>query len=360
MALDNVYITILAGGSGTRLWPLSRKGTPKQLLNLTGASSMLQQTVQRVAPLVPLERVFVLTGPEHAPLIAAQLPALPANNIWVEPAPRGTAPCLGLAALKLRQLDSSPQAVMISLHADHRIVQEERFRQALRAAVQTARDGHIVTIGIVPGYAETGFGYIQRDDLLARTFGQEVYQVRRFTEKPGAAEAQEYVASGAYYWNTGYFTWTLERILGEFQRSLPVMYGQLAAIAASPGEELAQRLWEQIRPETIDVGIMERARRVAVIPCDLGWNDVGSWASLYDILPHDAAGNVIMGTGQHVGLQTTNSLVSSAGLLVATIGLEDMVVVATSDAVLILPRARAQEVSALVRELRSRKLDEFL
>jgi mannose-1-phosphate guanylyltransferase len=360
--LSNVHVCILAGGSGTRLWPRSRQGCPKQFLNLVGSRSLLQHTVQRVLPLVPAERVYILTGPDHAALVAEQLPQLPQANIWVEPCPRGTAPCLGLAALKLRQTRPG-ESVMISLHADHVIVQEERFREALLAAVITARSGYLVTIGIVPNAPETGFGYIERGDLLAREVGQEIYHVARFREKPSPDQAQEFVATGRFYWNTGYFAWTLDTILDEFRRSLPETAAHLEGVVASDvaGERACSLdIWNQIAPVTIDVGIMERAAKVALIPCDLGWNDVGSWAALLDMLPRDTEGNVVLGQGQHVGLGTSRSLIYSEHRLVTTIGLEDMIVVDVGDAVLILPKSRAQDVSALVKELRARGLEQYL
>jgi mannose-1-phosphate guanylyltransferase len=360
--LSDVHVTILAGGSGTRLWPLSRQDRPKQLLNLVGERSMLQQTVDRVLPLVPPERLYILTGPDHAALIHEQLPQIPPENIFIEPSPKGTAPCLGLAAMRLGQ-NHPAQSVMISLHADHRVAQEERFRQALLAAVNTARRGHIVTVGIIPNAPETGFGYIERGALLRREQELEVYHVIRFTEKPPLERAREFVASGRFYWNTGYFAWTLERILGEFKRLQPKLHAQLEEIvemADAPAAEASRRIWEDITPLTIDVGIMERASDVAVIPCDLGWSDVGSWASLFDILPHDSQDNVLVGEGHHLGLDTSGSLIYSAGRLIATVGLKDMIVVDTGDALLVLPKSRAQDVSALVKELRARGLKRYL
>jgi len=362
--LSHVYVTILAGGSGTRLWPYSRRKQPKQLLSLTGGLSLLQQTMNRVRPLVPPERIHILTGPEHAASIAAQLPDLPRENIQIEPAPAGTAPCLGLAAMRLRRISTADDAVMISLHADHVVREEERFRQALITSVAAARRGYLVTIGIVPSYPETGFGYIERADQLGQREGQQVYRVARFTEKPHLDLARDFVASGRFYWNTGYFTWTLDRILGEFLRLQPTMFAQLKDVADTletpEGVQAASCLWGQIEPTTIDVGIMEHARDVAVLPCDLGWNDVGSWAAMFDILGHDSSNNVIMGGAQHVGLDTTDSLVYSEGRLVATIGLRDMIVVDTGDALLVLPKERAQEVSALVKALRAQGLDRYL
>ena len=362
--LNEVYVTILAGGSGTRLWPYSRKKQPKQLLSLAGQMSLLQQTVDRVRPLVPPERIHILTGPDHAAMIADQLPDLPPENIQIEPAPAGTAPCLGLAAMRLRRMTKADDAVMISLHADHVVREEERFRQALITAVAAARRGYLVTIGIVPNYPETGFGYIERGDLLGQRDEQPVYRVARFTEKPHLELARDFVASGRFYWNTGYFTWTLDRILGEFLRLQPLMFAQLKDVAdaleTAGGVQAASCLWAQIQPTTIDVGIMEQARDVAVLPCDLGWSDVGSWAALFDILGRDGASNVMMGDAQHVGLDTTNSLVYGRGKLVATIGLHNMIIVDTGDALLVLPRDRAQDVGALVKELRARGLDRYL
>lgn len=363
--LSGVHIAILAGGSGTRLWPRSRRRRPKQLLNLVGKRSLLQQTISRALSLVPLERIYVLTGPEHAPLVAQHIPQMLRSNIFVEPSPRGTAPSLGLAAVRLRGIVSSGQEVMVSLHADHTIAREERFRAALVAAVATARRGFIATVGVVPSYPETGFGYIERGQPLGRELGQDIYRVERFTEKPTLGQAREFVASGRFYWNTGYFAWTLEHILEEYRRLLPEMYSllnQVAELAGFPADSDAlERLWNQIAPTTIDVGIMERSSNVAVVPCDLGWSDIGNWSAMFDILPHDEQHNVVLGNGEHVGLDTSNSLVyTEGGRLVATIGLEGMIVVDTGDAVLVLPKSRAQEVSALVKALRERGLGNYL
>ena len=359
--LENVYVTILAGGSGTRLWPYSRARRPKQLLPIIGDRSLLQQTVERVLPLVPLEHILILTGPLHAGPIAEQLPGLPAENIVVEPAPRGTAPCLGLAAMRLRQTTGDDDTVMISLHADHVVTLSERFREALLAAVETARQGYITTIGVIPSRPETGYGYIERAESLPSVGDQPVYRVARFREKPPQEVAEEYAGSGRHYWNTGYFCWTLGHILDEFSRHLPAMSAQLRAMLALGADEQGAfaRLWNEIRPVTIDVGIMERAERVAVNPSDIGWSDVGSWASLYDLLPRDEAGNAHLGAGQHVGLDTRSSIIYSERL-VATVGLEGMVVVDAGDAVLVLPTSRAQDVSALVQEMRARGLDVYL
>lgn len=357
---EHVHVTILAGGSGTRLWPHSRRSRPKQFLNLVGQQSMLVDTVERVLPLVPLERIHVLTGPEHAPLVAEQLPDLPPDNIMVEPSPKGTAPCLGLAALRLFRRTGRPHDVMISLHADHVVQREDRFRDALRAAAAVARNGHIVTIGIIPAYPETGFGYIERADPLPPAANQDAFRVARFTEKPPLERAQQFVASGRFYWNTGYFAWTLGGILDEFRRSLPEVYAHLERMSPADDRAPALDAWEAITPITIDVGIMERANDLAVIPCDLGWSDIGGWASLHDILPGNAEGNVVADGTRHVGIDTANCLIQGTDRLIATVGLEGMIVVDTGDALLVLPKSRAQDVSALVRELRARGLEDYL
>jgi mannose-1-phosphate guanylyltransferase len=367
-----MYAAILAGGSGTRLWPRSRLNRPKQLLNLVDDNdTMLQKTVKRILPLVPEENILVMTGHEYAQMVHEQVPGLPLRNIIAEPAARGTAPCTGLAAIHLQHLISektgqemsSAADVMIMLHADAHIEEEEEFRQILRAAVEAAQAGHLVTTGIVPRYPETGFGYIQRGELLAQINGRSVYRVKRFTEKPDYESAQAFVQSGQYYWNSGIFIWKLSSILLELERCQPRLYAQLRAIQAAfgaPGsEETLQRVWAEIQPQTIDVGVMEQARDVVVIPAEIGWSDVGSWASVADIRSADADGNVLLGEGSHLGLGTRDSLVYSSRRLIATIGLQDMIVVDTDDAILICPKERAQDVKKLVDQLKKDKRTEY-
>jgi len=358
--LSNVYVTILAGGSGTRLWPMSRKNSPKQLLALVGDRSLLQQTIDRVLPLVPAERIFILTGPDHAGPIAAQVEHVPPDNIMIECSPRGTAPCLGLAAMRLAQI-GGPEAIMLSLHADHVVRDEPAFREALLAAIETARQGHLVTMGIIPEHPDTGFGYIERQERLPDANGLPVYQVSRFTEKPPREQAEQYVASGRYYWNTGYFCWRLGRIRDEFQGSLPETADLLARMVATDDDEAARALWERIPRDTIDVGIMEKAADVAVVPADIGWSDIGNWSALYQILGGDGQSNINLAGQPHRAIDSSGCLVAgSETKLVATIGVDNLVIVDTGDALLVLPKDRAQDVGQLVKQLRSEGLDDYL
>ena len=362
MDSDQIYISILAGGSGTRLWPLSRRARPKHLIELVNGSSLLQATVERVRPIVPDDHIYIVTIRDHVPLIREQVPFVPEGNLVVEPAPKGTGPCLGLAAMRLARRD--PSAVMISLHADHVVRRTDRFLELLRAAVKAAGRGHLVTLGIVPTYAETGYGYIHRGERFDDAGGEPVFAVRRFMEKPSPEIAQGFVRSGEYYWNSGYFVWRVRDILAEMRRLLPQQYGQLTHIGSALGtdeeSEVIDAVWPQIEPVTIDVGVMERAQNVVVIPTDIGWSDVGTWASLAAVMERDDAGNSSMGSGETVALDTSGTLIHSGSRVVAAVGIRDMVVVDTDDVLLICPKDRAQDVRLLVQEMRKRGKGESL
>lgn len=351
---SSVFVSILAGGSGTRLWPYSRRHNPKHLLPLFEGRSTLQLTVDRILPLVPDDHIYIVTASDHVSRIRHQVPQIPEANYIVEPAPRGTAACVGLAALFMRKRD--PSSVMISLHADHVIEREESFRDILRSAVAEAEQGHFVTLGIIPRYAETGFGYIRRGELLEEIEGHPAYRVLRFTEKPDQNTAEAFVASGKYYWNSGMFIWRAEHILAEMRRLQPDIYADLASIDAALGttkeKDTLVETWPKIRKATIDVAIMENARDVVVIPSDIGWNDIGSWAALAGLMDANQAGNITLGKGEHLGFDTSSSLIYSSGRLVATIGLQDFIVIDTDDVTLICPMNRAQDVRQLVRKLR--------
>jgi mannose-1-phosphate guanylyltransferase len=360
---NHLYAVIMAGGIGSRLWPRSRSSSPKQFLDLVGEQTMLQETVDRIEPLVPLQRVLVVVGKDQAETVCDQLPGLPADNVIIEPGPRGTAPCIGLSAVAL--LERDPASVMAVFPADHCIADAAGFRQAIAAAAQVARDGYLVTLGIAPTQPHTGYGYIQRGEQLENADDLPAYRVKRFTEKPDASTARQFVSSGEYYWNAGIFVWQASTILTEMERLLPQLYAELQAIARLWGsEQLAARLetaWQQVPKTTIDYGVMEKATRVAVVPVDIGWDDVGNWATLSKLLESDHASNVLRGEGRHVVVDTHETYVyASAGRLVAVVGLEKFVVVDTPDALLVCPKDRAQDVRDVVNRLEEDGLQDYL
>jgi mannose-1-phosphate guanylyltransferase len=353
-------VLILAGGFGTRLWPSSREHTPKHLLPLAGENSLLRETYLRVAPIVAPEQVYVATAASHADQVRAQLPELPHENIIVEPVGKGTAPCIGLAALQMKR--RNPEGVMASLHADHVILNPEGFRAALKSAAVLAEKGYIATLGITPRWAETGFGYIEAGQPLEDTGVAGAYRAIRFTEKPDAETARKFVTSGRFFWNSGIFVWRIARILEDIRVLLPELHSALAEIDRAAGtldaQAVLERVWPQIRSVTIDVGIMEKAQGVAVIPISVGWNDVGSWKAVADVMTADVDGNTVV--GEHLGLDTTGTLVLGGKRLIATIGLKDMVIVDTGDVVLVCPKDRAQDVKMLVEQLRSQNRKQYL
>lgn len=355
-----LYAVILAGGSGTRLWPRSRVDLPKQFLNLLDERTMLQEAVARVAPLVQIEQVFVITNREYLGLVQEQVPGLPRDNIILEISSKGTAPAIGLAAITLRRRD--PGGVMAVLTADHVIHDCEQLRRALSCASRVTDEGYLVTLGIKASYPETGFGYIECGQLLRRSDDFRIHRVARFTEKPDLRTAQDFVDSGRYVWNSGMFIWRIDAILGEMERQMPALYHQLEYIASALGspyqEERLSEVWPQITKQTIDFGVMEHARQVAVIPVEIGWSDIGSWAALLDLLPAGDNGNVLR--GRHALIDTRGSLIDSPCRLVAAIGLEDMIVVDTPDVVLICPKSRAQDVRQIVDMLQRWGLDKYL
>jgi mannose-1-phosphate guanylyltransferase len=335
---DHLFAVIMAGGIGSRLWPRSRGATPKQFLDLLGTRTMLQETVDRIEPLIPPERVLIVTGQEYMATVLEQVPALPPENVVVEPAPRGTAPCIGLAAVAMQRRD--PKGIMAVFPADHRIADAAGFRRAIAAAGEVAQDGYLVTLGITPTHPQTGYGYIQRGDPLGHVQDQPAYRVERFTEKPDASTARHFVASGEYYWNAGIFIWQAHSILAEMERLLPGLYEELQAIAAE---------WDR------------DGRSGAIAAVDIGWDDVGNWATLSALLDRDGAGNVLRGHGRHLAIDTEDTYIyASTGRLVAAVGLAGFVVVDTPDALLVCPKERAQAVRDAVDRLKADGLDEYL
>lgn len=349
-----MYAVVMAGGSGTRFWPLSRRARPKQFLAIGTDQSLIAETIARLRPLVPTSRLYVVAGRHHADPIRAVLPDLPEAQLLIEPCARNTAPCVGLAAVHLRARD--PDAVMAVLPADHHISDGEGYRRVLRAAAERARVGEIVTLGIRPTRPETGYGYIHydRDETLATSEGVEVCAVRRFVEKPPREVAERYLATGGYLWNSGMFFFTAERILADIRRYLPSMAAALDRIGEAIGtddyEAVLVDQFAHIESVSIDYGVMEHAEHVRVVPADIGWNDVGHWAALSDFAQADRDGNVV--AGDVVLVDASDNIVHTEGPTVAVVGARDLVVVATGDAVLVCPRERAQDVRRVVDALK--------
>lgn len=353
-----MFALILAGGVGTRLWPKSRQNLPKQLLPLTGNRTMVQATVDRILPIVPVENIFFATNREYGQLILEQIPNLPEQNIVAEPSGKSTAPCIGLGALHMQQLN--PDSVMISLHSDHFFGDEEGFRQALLAAADVAKEGYLVTLGVKPDKPETGYGYIERGQAIGDYNGHKTYLVNQFLEKPDSPTAERFLASGAYYWNSGIFIWQLSTLMDAFKTHMPDFRAKLVQLeqALANGESI-NAIWETITPKSIDVGIMEQAEKVAVVPMDVGWNDVGSWTAIHEVYQADADGNVLIGDNC-LTFDTTNSLIESSDRLIAAIGLDNVVIIDTGDALLICDKDKAQDVKKVVNWLEENNRTELL
>lgn len=355
-----MYAVILAGGVGSRLWPRSRNATPKQFLNLAGHETMIQTTVRRIMPLIPADKILVVTGEPYVGLVGEQLPMLPPENVIAELSGKNTAPAIGLGALAVRQRD--PTAVMAVLTADHLIPDEATFRSSLSVAEIVAQQNRLVTLGITPTGPETGYGYIQRGDQLGVYNEQPVYQVQQFLEKPDLSTAEQFFQSGEYYWNSGMFIWRADTLFQALERHMPELAADLArldvALQNKAMAEVAQ-LWQAITPESIDVGLMEKAARVAVVPLDAGWNDVGSWSALYDELAEHEAANVVV-DAEHLNIDAQGLLIQGNGKLVATVGLDNVVIVVTDDAILVCAKDRTQDVKKIVDQLKQRGRQDFL
>ncbi len=347
-----MYAVVMAGGQGTRFWPRSRRRRPKQLLNVVGETTMLAQTVARVSALIPAERTIVVAGEAYREPSREGLPQLPDENFLFEPIGRNTAACVAWAALWVRQ--RSPEAIMAVLPADHLIRNEPEFLRVLSVAARAARPfKRLVTIGIQPTHPETGYGYIHVGEDRCQIDGREVFRVGRFVEKPSRQRAEQFLAAGDYLWNSGMFVWRADSILHEVSRYLPQLAQELDAIERAMTSQASTAVLAEVYPRlpsvSIDVGVMEQARDVWVVPADIGWSDVGSWRALSDFLAPDAMGNVVIGDQR--GLDTAGCFIYSPNKLVATIGLADLVVIETDDVLLICPKTRDQDVRKLVELL---------
>lgn len=359
MSEANYYGLILAGGRGTRFWPRSRRSHAKQVLRFTGDRSLIQETVDRLRPVLPPERIWILTNEHLLDEIVRQLPEVPARQILAEPAHRNTAPAIGLTACILRSLD--PDSVMGVFPADHLISKPDRYLRLVRHAFEAADRGQIAVLGIQPRWAETGYGYIEFPEGF-EAGGTEAHLVRKFHEKPNAELARQYVHAGNYYWNAGMFFWKTSVVLDVLREFLPETATLLAAL---PGFEDAgfmsklKEIFPLCENISIDYGVLEKAKSIAGFAADdIGWSDVGSWNAVYELLPRDANGNV--SRSEALTRASSGNYIDAGGKLVALLGVNNLVVVDTPDALLIADRSRAQEVGELVKLLEQRNRGELL
>jgi mannose-1-phosphate guanylyltransferase len=356
-----LHAVIMAGGSGTRFWPASRENRPKQMLALASDRPLLRVTADRILPLIPADRLWVVTTAATAEATRALLDELPPGHILAEPTGRDTAACVAYAARVL--LENDPDAHCLVLPADHVISDEARFRSAMAAAAAAVEArGGLLTFGIKPGHVETGYGYLR---LGAEAFVQgewPIHSLERFVEKPDIERAAAYLADGGYLWNSGMFAWRATDLLAEVRRQLPLLFDGIGAIGdalGTPDEAAALAgVYPRLPRTSVDFGIMEAARQCWTIPVDFEWSDVGSWAALDEVLDADERGNVAL--GRTFGLDADDNILVGDGVFVAAVGVRDLVIVATPDAVLVVPKEEAQRVKDVVEAIRGRGWDEVL
>jgi mannose-1-phosphate guanylyltransferase len=357
--LDHQYGLILAGGRGTRFWPRSRRAQAKQVLRFFGERSLIQQTVDRLKPVIPPEHIWVLTNDFLRAEIVRQLPEVPKQQILAEPAQRNTAPAIGLAAHILQSID--PNAVMGVFPSDHVIGKPREYVKLLRPAFRVARDGKIVVLAIQPRWAETGYGYIELPKG-AQPGGYEPVNVARFREKPDAATAKKFLKAGNFYWNAGMFFWRTSVLLDAMRMYLPKTSSLLASLPAFGSKRFAPQLKETFplaENISIDYAVLERAKNVTgLLAGDIGWNDVGSWNAVYELHRPDGGGNVLR--ADSLVEESSGNYVDASGKLVALLGVKDLIIVDTPDALLVADRNRAQQVGDLVKRIEKARREELL
>jgi mannose-1-phosphate guanylyltransferase len=358
-----LHAMIMAGGGGTRFWPRSRQKRPKQFLTLSGDRSLLQQARDRIEALVPADHTWVVTAEAYRDETSSQLPELPADRIVGEPMGRDTAPCIGLGAALIARRD--PAAVMLVMPADHVIEPVQEFRRAAGAAVQLAEENPtaLITFGIPPTSPSTGYGYIQRGQEFAQRQGVSAYRAQKFEEKPALERAEKFFQSGEYYWNSGIFVWKADTVLKALRQQQPALYEGVQRIAEAwdtpRRAEVLRREYEPLKRISIDHAVMEHAREVLVVKAPYRWDDVGSWLAVERMQPQDADGNTVLAT--HCGLKTSKCvIVGDPGRLIATIGVQDLLIIQDGDAILIADRRDEGTVKQMVDLLKKKGLEKYL
>ena len=362
--MSQTFAVVMAGGVGTRFWPRSRTNSPKQFLEILGQGTMIENTLDRLKPLVDQKDVFVVTNRVQEEMLRALVPWVPSQNILSEPLGRNTAACIGLAALWIERIN--PEGVMVVSPADHVVQDHEEFLRILRLAVRVAEEKDaLVTIGIKPTHPETGYGYIQNaEEEIDRNEhrGEGVYRVKTFAEKPNLETAEHFLKSGDFLWNSGIFIWKARVILREIEMHLPDLYEQLRDVSKTMGtpvyEQTLEHAYRIIRSISIDYGIMEKAGNVYVVKGDFGWSDVGSWDEVVRLTPRDAEGN--SSKGRVFSFDSKNNYIDAGNKVVAVLGIEDLVVISTDDALLICKKGRSQEVKDVVDFIRRKQMNDYL
>ena len=348
----------MAGGQGTRFWPVSRQQHPKQFLPIAGTATLLQQTVKRLQPLLPIQDIYVVCGPSHVPQVKNQLEGLGEEQIIVEPLARSTAVCIGLAALYLKE--RAHGEVMVVLPSDHWIQDEEGFRQKLQAGERLASEGWLVTFGIEPDHPATGYGYMQAGDAIGEYHGHPAHRVARFIEKPPREEAENMLTQGGYFWNSGMFLWSSDSILSEIQSLMPELGSALEQVGRNwDRPDRLEEIFSALASMPIDYGVMEKSDRVALLPCRIGWSDVGSWRALTSVIGRDSHG--ITGSGRYLNVDSRDCIVRAGPKkVVALVGVENLVVVDTPDALLVCSSERTEDVREVIGLLGEKDWDEYL
>lgn len=355
-----IWAVIMAGGAGTRFWPMSRKKRPKQLLPIVSKRTMIEETAARLAPLVSPKRILIITQADQQPAIRKLLKKIPRENIIAEPCPRNTAPCLALAALHIEKKD--PNAVFAALPADHLIRDTAFFRAHLKVACNEAAAGRHVVFGIPPSIPHTGYGYIESGSKIRTETEIEIFKGLRFVEKPSLDRAKSFVEAGNYYWNSGMFVWKVSFFLKELERAIPDMKTGIAAIRPVLGTRreaaVLRRFFPKFPSVSIDYGLMEKAADFSLVKARYDWNDVGSWLELEKISKLDEDGNCLAGNA--VSLDSRGNIVKSGKRLLAILGVENLIIVDSDDALLVAHKDKAQDIRKLVEELARRKLRQYL